>query len=75
MAGEVIAYPPRFAEQVDFGEGNKRDWVFQERMLETHVLHFTRDQIFWECRSLHASETLPLGDQDLEPAYMESVKN
>lgn len=27
-----------------------RGWVFQERLLSNRVVHFTQDEIFWECR-------------------------
>ncbi|KAK6843409.1 hypothetical protein PG987_004269 [Apiospora arundinis] len=40
---------------------NKRGWVFQERILAPRVVHFTQDQVFWECSSLEASEVLPRG--------------
>lgn len=54
-----------------------RAWVFQgklsntlrmrihtevaERMLSPRILHFSRKQIFWECSTISACETLPLG--------------
>lgn len=28
----------------------ERGWVFQERLLSNRVVHFTQDEIFWECR-------------------------
>lgn len=40
---------------------HKRGWVFQERTLARRIIHFTKDQVFWECWSLEASETLPRG--------------
>ncbi|KAI0533850.1 hypothetical protein GGR58DRAFT_521052 [Xylaria digitata] len=43
---------------------NGRGWVFQERTLSPRICHFTKDQIFWECRSLEASEVLPEGIPD-----------
>ena len=36
---------------------NKRAWVLQERLLAPRTVHFTRPKIFWECKSLLASET------------------
>lgn len=27
-----------------------RGWVFQERLLSNRFIHFTKDEIFWECR-------------------------
>jgi Heterokaryon incompatibility protein (HET) len=38
---------------------NKRAWVLQERLLAPRTVHFTRPKIFWECKSLLASETDP----------------
>lgn len=40
---------------------HERGWVFQERNLARRIIHFTEDQVFWECWSLLASETLPRG--------------
>jgi hypothetical protein len=38
-----------------------RGWVFQERMLSPRILHFAHSQIFWDCCTLSATETLPSG--------------
>ncbi|KAF2627960.1 HET-domain-containing protein [Macroventuria anomochaeta] len=38
-----------------------RGWVFQERMLAPRILHFARNQVFWDCPSLSACEALPAG--------------
>ncbi|KAH4038778.1 hypothetical protein HBH98_061620 [Parastagonospora nodorum] len=40
---------------------NKRGWVFQERLLAPRILHFTHDQLFWECRVHSACEKYPSG--------------
>lgn len=37
---------------------NKRGWTFQERELSPRVLHFTADQIWWECRSTREQQDL-----------------
>lgn len=37
----------------------KRGWVVQERWLSPRMLHFDSEQIFWECRTATACETLP----------------
>ncbi|KAF2012965.1 HET-domain-containing protein [Aaosphaeria arxii CBS 175.79] len=38
----------------------KRGWVTQERILSPRILHFGRDQLFWECAGIRlASETFP----------------
>ncbi|KAF8846699.1 HET-domain-containing protein [Acephala macrosclerotiorum] len=38
-----------------------RGWVFQERLLSPRVLHFARQQVFWECNALAACESHPRG--------------
>ena len=43
------------------GPLNNRGWVFQERYLSPRIIHSTRDQAYWECFGLVASETLPYG--------------
>ena len=40
---------------------SKRAWVHQEWLLSPRIIHFATDQIFWECRETHASETFPYG--------------
>lgn len=37
----------------------KRGWVAQERWLCPRMLHFSTEQIFWECRSATACESSP----------------
>jgi len=39
----------------------KRAWVVQERLLARRVLHFSQQQIFWECRENSACEYYPEG--------------
>jgi hypothetical protein len=39
----------------------QRAWVTQERFLSPRVLHFTTDQLFWECAGTYACETFPHG--------------
>lgn len=40
---------------------NQRAWVVQERLLAPRTLYFGKNQLFWECRELHACEILPNG--------------
>ncbi|OAQ69833.1 heterokaryon incompatibility protein [Pochonia chlamydosporia 170] len=43
----------------------RRGWVVQERLLSRCVLHFGRDQIFWECQEVpFACESFP-GEMDI----------
>ncbi|KAF4617109.1 hypothetical protein G7Y89_g15040 [Cudoniella acicularis] len=50
-----------FAETVDQNPLFSRAWVLQEYALAPRILHFTPTQIFFECQSLRASESFPLG--------------
>ncbi|KAF2760805.1 HET-domain-containing protein, partial [Pseudovirgaria hyperparasitica] len=38
-----------------------RAWVFQERMLAARIVHYGRNQVFWDCAELTASEVFPQG--------------
>ena len=41
---------------------NSRGWTFQERELLHRVLHYSKDSIRWECRTLKASLQFPWQD-------------
>lgn len=43
-----------------------RGWVFQEMLLAPRVLHFSHDQLFWECRQHRACEVYPNGNSVLD---------
>lgn len=36
---------------------NKRAWVMQERHLSRRIVHYTQDEVFWECGESFVSET------------------
>jgi hypothetical protein len=38
-----------------------RGWVYQERVLAPRIIHFGRDQLFWECREQRLCEQYPHG--------------
>jgi len=42
---------------------HRRGWVFQERILSPRTIHFG-PEVFWECRTLQASETYALNLAD-----------
>lgn len=50
---------------------NHRAWVQQERFLAPRVVHFSYDQIWWQCVEGRASETYPSG----LPHYLNSNDN
>lgn len=37
----------------------ERAWTLQERELSNRILHFPRDELLWECKTLRASADLP----------------
>ena len=45
------------------GPLSSRGWTLQERELSPRILHYTKDQVLWECRECTASEVSP----ELEP--------
>lgn len=51
----------KFWDDVAHGHVNTRGWVLQERLLAPRVLHFGRQQLFWECQTLEAAEKYPAG--------------
>lgn len=46
---------------VDSSPLSKRAWVFQERCLAKRTLHFTRNELLWECQQMCCSEVFPKG--------------
>lgn len=50
-----------WANNVSRAPLNGRSWVLQERLLSCRILHFTADQVYWECSGLEASEVFPKG--------------
>lgn len=52
---------------------NTRGWVFQEMLLAPRVLHFSHDQLFWECRQ-HRTCEVDAKDNDLAGRYQSISK-
>ena len=48
-----------FWHNVDGAPLNQRGWVLQERYLATRTVHFSHNQLFWECASQDACEQCP----------------
>jgi hypothetical protein len=42
-----------------------RGWFFQERMMAKRILHFGKQQMYWECNEHDCCETYPAGIPDL----------
>ncbi|KAI1345809.1 heterokaryon incompatibility protein-domain-containing protein [Xylaria sp. FL0043] len=69
VSGSIYACLRRsFANDVDEGPLNRRAWVLQERVLSPRTLHFTENQMYWECWQYHQGE-------DLEYSYLGVMKN
>ncbi|OAA35990.1 heterokaryon incompatibility protein [Beauveria brongniartii RCEF 3172] len=58
---DLQVFPERWFLRRGEAPLNNRGWVFQERTLSPRIVQFAKDQAFWECRSLLASEVLPQG--------------
>ncbi|KAI0886231.1 heterokaryon incompatibility protein-domain-containing protein [Annulohypoxylon maeteangense] len=50
--------------RIRHGYLKERGWTLQEWLLSTRVVHFSRKQVYWECRQSDASEAWP---SDLKP--------
>jgi len=46
---------------VDASPLAQRAWIFQERALSKRTLHFTRNEVLWECQQMCCSEVFPKG--------------
>ena len=44
---------------VELSPLSRRAWVLQERLLSPRTLHYTKTQLFWECRESKACENSP----------------
>ena len=63
----VVCVPGWVGEKAMEPLGN-RGWAFQEWLLSKRTIHFSRDQVRWQCHCLAASEVFPegLSDSDLD---------
>ena len=57
--GRLIYSHDTWDDTVASAPVNQRAWVIQERFLAPRVVHFSKDQVHWECMSLMTSEGLP----------------
>ena len=56
--GRIFLTPRRakFDESVSRGPLSRRGWVLQELILSRRVLHYAREQMYWECQSVSKAE-------------------
>lgn len=59
-----LVNPSLWSSNISQSPLNKRGWVLQERVLARQIVHFGRDQIFFECQELDACEMFPRGLPD-----------
>ena len=57
----VVANDYMIWESINASPLSERGWVLQERILAPRVLHFSRDQVFFECRTRIACELYDAG--------------
>ncbi|KAN0102949.1 Heterokaryon incompatibility protein (HET) domain containing protein [Hyaloscypha variabilis] len=72
--GREVSYvldPDLWRNRIDNAPLITRAWV--ERFLAKRVLHFTKDQLFWECRERMACEAFPV--QMFSPGSTTQFKN
>ena len=68
-----------WAHSVELSPLSRRAWVLQERLLSPKTLHYTKTQLFWECRESKACESSPhpypkiRKDPFASPKYLEST--
>jgi len=53
-----------YAKAVFDGFLTRRGWILQERILSPRTIYFGQEEVFWECSSVTASETIPWGWTD-----------
>lgn len=56
--GRIFLTPRRatFDESVSRGPLSRRGWVLQELILSRRIVHYAREQMYWECQSLSKAE-------------------
>jgi hypothetical protein len=47
-----------------------RAWALQERLLSPRTLHFSKTELFWECRHCDASESFPEGLPEFQQQHI-----
>ncbi|KAL9603231.1 MAG: hypothetical protein Q9219_001250 [cf. Caloplaca sp. 3 TL-2023] len=52
----IRAQPPSHKQVFRNAALNKRGWALQERMLSSRILHYSKNELFWECLSCTARE-------------------
>lgn len=69
LVGPPYAYlsSQSYAKSVFGGFLTRRGWILQERILSPRTVYFGQEEVFWECSTSIASETIPWGWQGDSP--------
>ncbi|MCJ1448771.1 MAG: hypothetical protein MMC23_009289 [Stictis urceolatum] len=59
--GQFVVSASGWACESDMMPLENRAWAFQEWLLSKRLVHFSKDQVRWECYCLAASEVYPTG--------------
>ena len=57
----LVVYVPGWEGERTMEPLSSRGWAFQEWLLSKRTIHFSRDQVRWQCHCLAASEIFPHG--------------
>jgi hypothetical protein len=55
-----------FTMSVELSEWGSRAWIFQERVLSSRIVYFSKEQLFWECAETVLSEHNPENSETRE---------
>ncbi|PQE19070.1 heterokaryon incompatibility protein [Rutstroemia sp. NJR-2017a BBW] len=50
-----------YARSIFTGFLSRRGWILQERLLSARTVYFGKDEVYWECNYMIASESVPWG--------------
>ena len=65
--GPVSNESSSFERLVDQSLLSTRAWIFQERFMSRRIFHITSEQMIWECRSCHITESTHSSPQNGAP--------
>ncbi|KAL8795048.1 MAG: hypothetical protein Q9195_002496 [Heterodermia aff. obscurata] len=68
-ADKLVVNVPRLIKEGAMEPLSTRGWAFQEWLLSKRIIHFSKDQVRWECHCLAASEVYPDGHEDHEAEF------
>ncbi len=70
----ILCVPDVFEHLTSAAPLYRRAWAFQERILAPRTVHFTPEQMFWECAENKASEVHPVRIPSLRSPRSSCVK-